>query len=221
MARAYTGHVRTALLPVFLGSCLLSSVALADIPPPTGTRRVGFEFTVEGLDAFPERVVFAYPCSATNGVPMREVAVLAPGKRISVGTRGGDCVLYSAAKGTFDAWFATYTPTHTTSDPAADQFVASAAIVRCQGGPTIRNTRPSGESSEPVREVLRATRVDAGGCVVTSVSGPPPSPTPAKGGCAGCAVPARGVGLAGACLGALAVGALALRRGAAKRGRRR
>lgn len=199
-----------------LGSLLIPSVASADVPPPAGMRRVGFEFTVEGLEAFPERAVFAYPCGGSHGAPMRELAVLSPGRRVSVGTRGGDCPLYSTSKAALDAWLASYAPTGTTHDPAADAFVAGAGIVRCQGGPTVRHERAASDGPAPLREVLRASRVDAGGCVVTSASGPP-APPPAKGGCAGCAVTPAGAEAVGAALAAGAALGLGLRRRASFR----
>ncbi len=229
--------MRSAIRVAMLASCLVPAVASADIAPPANQQRVGFEFSVDGLEVAPDRAVFAYPCGGSNGAPIRELAVLAPGRRVTVGRRGGDCALYATSKAALDAWLGAHSQTDTAREAAADAFVASAGIVRCQGGPRPRHLRPASEPAEPVREVLRVARLDATACILVSASEPvapvptkdvpakdvgapataPAAPPPGKGGCAGCALSTNGSRASGAALGLAAIAALGSRR---RRGRR-
>ena len=102
-------------LDIFVLGALLTlapGVAVADSAPSRGTKWATFSFEVDNLAAFPDRVLLAFQCSSSGGVPVRELAELSPGKTVVVGRRGGDCRLYSMAKADFDAWKLTYKPTH-------------------------------------------------------------------------------------------------------------
>ncbi|MCB9674649.1 MAG: hypothetical protein H6737_05990 [Alphaproteobacteria bacterium] len=67
---------------------LLCASALADLPPPPGTRDVPFEIVVNDLPADLDPALIAYPWSMSNGRPMAEVAEVKPeglafGRRVS------------------------------------------------------------------------------------------------------------------------------------------
>lgn len=191
-----------ALLALGLGLC--AAPAGADVAPPSGVKYVGYAFTVDNLEAFPDFAMVAYPCSGSSGVPMAELVELAPGRDVAVGRRGGSCKLYGMPKAELAAWRkANPDPGRGTTNPAADALVAKAKA--CSGGPVPVVSLPSSDPRKIVTETLRVTKLDADGCTVvaatattaasaTPAGAAPPAPpeaSPKPRGCGGCALPDR------------------------------
>lgn len=221
---------------------LVPRAAKADLPPPDGTKFVGYAFKVTGVSIAPDRVLFAQPCSESSGVPMAHLAKIEEGRAISVGRRGGTCTIYNIAKSRYDEFAQTYKPSKDTQDAPAAALAAEAK--KCEGGPTIQNTLPSKDPRSAVEETLTVVKLDATNCVLKSTgigggvpaattassasssssasasspsSSSPPAPGGGKSGCA--LTPAAAIAADGAALFAVAAGALALRRGRRRRSR--
>jgi hypothetical protein len=66
----------------------VTASALADLPPPDGTKFVGFSFTIKGVDANKNMLLLAYPCGPSDGAPDNEIAI-EEGKSVDVGSHLG------------------------------------------------------------------------------------------------------------------------------------
>jgi hypothetical protein len=137
---------------------LVPSTALADLPPPDGTKNVGFSFKITGVAAAPDRVVFSYPCSPSNGAPMMELVKVEEGVAIPMGRRGGGCPLYAIAKSDYDAW-AKQTPR-----PTPETLVAKA--MKCTGAVTPAFTTSTSDSRNEIQQTLEVTKLDATTCAI-------------------------------------------------------
>ncbi len=151
--------------------------ARADLPPPDGTKFVGYAFTIENLDAWKDFAVVAFPCGGSNGAPVRELAVLEPGKSVAVGRRGGDCKLYEVARADLDAFMKSYKPTHGYEDKLVEDFFASSKVHACEGGPNLTFTLPTSDPRNTFEEKLFAKELDAKACVIVAANAAA-SPTP-------------------------------------------
>lgn len=157
----------SAIGSVLLATTLTTALAAADLPPSPGTKRVSFSFVVKGLSAAPERVLFAYPCSTSDGAPMAEYRKIDEGAAVSIGRRGGSCTMYSAAKSDFEAWLKTYKPQPpSSSDPAVEALAAKS--VKCTGVPSQIHSLPEADPRSSVTETMTVTKLDATTCVLAS-----------------------------------------------------
>jgi MYXO-CTERM domain-containing protein len=212
MSRRLAPSLAAALVVATLGA----SDARADLPPPEGTKFVGFSFKVENLAQAKDFVLLAYPCSQSSGVPVRKMAVIQDGAVVDVGRRGGDCKLYAMARADFDAW---RKGTPGDEGDAVDALFTGGAVRACTGGPEVKATLPTSDSRDRILQGLRVAKLDATGCSITGASAPatpasatPPTETPpGKSGCAGCSVDGSPLG-PGSMAGLLAMVALAARR---------
>lgn len=153
------------LVPAAL-ALLLAAPARADLPPPDGQKFVGFSFSVKGLGAAPDRVLFAYPCGASNGAPRAEHQKIEEGRAINVGRRGGPCTVYSVAKAAYDAWAKDYKPSNDMRDAALEKLASESQ--KCSGGPTITHVIASKDPRSVVEQTLTVAKLDATGCTLTS-----------------------------------------------------
>jgi MYXO-CTERM domain-containing protein len=214
----------SSLSSVLVAGALLAAAtsARADLPPPDGTKFVGFAFEVDNLAAFKDFVLFAYPCGGSNGAPIAEMAELKERAPVSVGRRGGNCKLYAMPRADFDEWRKGVTGNR---GEAVDALVGSPKVRGCTGGPEIDHTLPISDSRSMVTQTLHVAQLDANACSITSAgSGPatkgPASPAetpPVHRGCAGCSVPGAPLG-SGALAAALSLVALLFRRRGRSRG---
>lgn len=171
---------RSYALVAGLASLLVTWQALADLPPPDGKRFVNYGFTVSGIPAGSDRVLFAYPCSS-GGMPEAAQQKIEDGVAVNAGRRGGSCAIYSIAKRDYEAFLKGYEPTKSTSDPALEAFVKRASA--CQGGPTPTHVLPTSDPRSTVHELLTVKTLTATACVLETrghaqptAPGPHPSP---------------------------------------------
>ncbi len=163
--------MRSLLLSAFvLGTMAITTTAKADVPPPDGQRFVDYAFTVRGLAAAPEQVVFAYPCSTSAGVPIAQHRVLQDGKAELVGRRGGECRLYTIKKATYDEWAKTYEPTNAFEDPALEQLEAKALL--CAGAPRPTFVVTNDDARNRIEEDLEVKTLTETSCEITSKNPP-------------------------------------------------
>jgi MYXO-CTERM domain-containing protein len=165
----YDGVMRPLRLPalatLLVGAALSASVR-ADLPPPGGEKFVDYSFVVTGLAVSPDRVFFAFPCGTSNGTPYKEHVKLEEGVPVRVGRRGGDCTIYSMAKGEYEAWAKDYKPTQSVQDPALDALAAKA--LKCTGAPALVFTLPTSDPRNAVQETLELKTSTATSCVLVS-----------------------------------------------------
>jgi hypothetical protein len=194
-----------------------ASSARADLPPPDGTKFVGFAFKVDNLASFKDFALLAYPCGTSDGRPTAEMAELAEGTPVPVGRRGGNCKLYAMPRADLDAWKKGVTGNR---EEAMDALFKSAKVRACTGAPDIVHTLPTSDPRSTVIQTLHVAQLDAAACSITPVAnasaGSAETP-PVNRGCAGCSVPTRPLRW-GAVAAALALVALALRRRGGPRG---
>jgi MYXO-CTERM domain-containing protein len=207
--------------PLIAGALLaLASLARADLPPPDGTKFVGFAFQVDNLGSFKDFALLAFPCGSSNGAPIAEMAELKEGTPVSVGRRGGDCKLYSMPRADFDAW---RKGVPDNKGEAVEALFAGPKVRACKGGPQMVSTLPTSDPRDTVTQTIHVSQLDATACVISAVgagAGTTPAAKASAGasetppvnrGCAGCAVPGAPAG-SGALAAALSLLALALRR---------
>jgi hypothetical protein len=215
----------------------LAGPAHADLPPPDGSKFVGFSFKVENLAPFKDFALLAYPCGGSNGAPSADMTELKEGVTVDVGRRGGNCTLYAMPRADFDQWRKA-NPGNT--GPAVSALFESKQVRACSGAPQVVGVLPTSDARNAVSETLHVTKLDGTGCTIVSGSGDdkhgssppaapalpaspasPASPTPPPvngGGCAGCAIDGQPLGF-GSFAASLSFVALALSRlaGARKR----
>lgn len=159
-----------------LAAGTFTSPSFADLPPPDGQKFVGYSFTVTGLSASPAQVLLAYPCGDSAGAPVAAYAKIDEGKAVSVGRRGGTCVLYTKTKAAHDEFLKTYKPTNASTDAALEAFMKDA--VKCTGGPAPAFTLPSTDSRDTISETFSVKTLTDSACSITNTTpSPPPRPT--------------------------------------------
>jgi hypothetical protein len=151
-------------LTVLVGTVFFGSAAHADAPPPPNVKFVNYSFTVHGLSTT-DQVLFAYPCSDSNGAPIDALKVVRDGEAVTVGRRGGECALYTIAKASYDKFNATYEPAYRNEDPALKAFAKTATA--CAGKPTPSFSLPKSDARITIEEVLDVS-LSNGACNVTS-----------------------------------------------------
>jgi len=180
--------MRTSVLSLaaVVSTLAVVSSAQADLPPPDGDKFVEFAFSVRGISASPDRVLLAFPCSGSNGVPSLGHQKLEEGRSVRVGRRGGTCALRHAAKADYEAFASKYKPTGSFQDPPLEEFMK--ATLPCEGGPSIRTQIPKTDPRSVVEEKLVVRALSATVCKVAVDTGAPdakkssepgPAPTPA------------------------------------------
>jgi hypothetical protein len=201
-------------LVVFALACLLpAGRALADLPPPDGTRFVDYGFRVDGLAKFPDRVLVAYPWSLSNGAPTRELAEVRDGEVVNVGRRSPTPALYALKKVAFEEFKKAHPEAFLPGgEPAALEELVRAAV-RCDAAPSPQFSLSTSDTRSAIVDVFRAERLDDASCnlVAQKAAGAEPEVSPAGtdaraagdgegtvapkgGGCAGCVVPAGRAG---------------------------
>src|SRR5262245_4350707 len=72
-----------------------ASAARAELPPPDGRKYISYAFRVDGVAAFAEHVLLAFPWSTSNGRPTEEHTRVEEGKAVPVGSRSAPPRLYA------------------------------------------------------------------------------------------------------------------------------
>lgn len=169
-----------ALVPLTL---LAAPSARADLAPPDDTKYVGFEFVVKGAPTSGDLVLVAYPCSTSNGAPMREAKVIGDGP-VSVGRRGGDCRLFAVPRADFEKLSASLPKERAPRDAALQTFFDKAKA--CEGKPSLTFALPKRDPRDVVREELSVVELSAARCkvaplgagnVASATAAPPPGPS--------------------------------------------
>ncbi|MBI4954063.1 MAG: hypothetical protein HY908_18715 [Myxococcales bacterium] len=198
-------------LALALATICLGPRARADAPPPGGQKYVGFAFRVDGLAAFADLQMLAYPTSQSNGAPTHELTLVEDGRPVPLGRRSPAPKLYLVKKAAWEAFRAGYQPaTDRRPDPTLEAFLASDAVATCDPAPTLVRVLSTSDPRDAVTQTFRLAKADGKSCALEVTS--PPEPPPGRG-CAACAVGARGRSgdALGAAVGAL-LAALVLRR---------
>jgi hypothetical protein len=151
-----------ALVPLTL-TCLSAPPARADLAPPDDTKYVGFEFVVKGAPTSGDLVLVAYPCSTSNGAPMREAKAIGDGP-VSVGRRGGDCRLFAAPRADFEKLVASLPQDRAPRDAALKSFFDKAK--ECEGKPSLTFALPKRDPRDVVREELTVVELSAARCKI-------------------------------------------------------
>ncbi|MFO0555771.1 MAG: hypothetical protein U0271_45765 [Polyangiaceae bacterium] len=209
-----------------LSAAAAPSVARADLPPPDGTKYVGYEFSVENLAAFPDYVLIAFPTSMSNGAPTRELAILSDGMPVPLGRRSDTPSLYLVKKADFDVWKATRGTTQDALDESAADLVKTPLVIPCDAHISPTFSLPDSDKRETVSDKFRLAEAGPKTCHIVSAAAAKPESgsqgnsgttssgdpdngkTKKSGGCAGCAIDDKSsAGVAGVCaaIGALAV----------------
>jgi MYXO-CTERM domain-containing protein len=184
---------------------LVTTTALADLPPPDGQKFVSYAFQVQNAKSFPDWVLVAYPCSESDGAPMPGARVISDGQSVSVGRRGGTPALYRMKRTDYDANQATFKRSGPGEDSKPlEMLFASDKVVKCTGAaPTPSHLLAKSDPRTSIVQTLRADAVDATGCKIAAVADTTPASAPApapatqssgahsKSGCAGCAMPSE------------------------------
>ena len=158
---------------VACGLLLSSGSAHADLPPPDGTRFVGYEFVVTGTAASKDDAFFAYPCSSSSGAPVLDYRVLEEGKPVAVGRRGGTCEVYRIGKDQLSAFAAKRTASPGGGrDAELEAFVKGAR--KCTGAPSLKFTLPASDARSAVRETYALAVKDAECTLSPSLQGTAP-----------------------------------------------
>ncbi len=164
----YVGALIVGALAVALGA---ASTARGDEPPPPLRKRVSFQFVIEGLDAHPEHVVFAYPWSGSDGAPTREHARVMSGRPVWVGSRSDQPRLYAMPRAAFEEWERTHEPTGEYGEnPEADALVARPDVVRCTGRIRPRHRISSLSNADYIRQRLRVVSLNDRLCLLSELS---------------------------------------------------
>ncbi len=148
---------------LFVGCFLVTASARADMPPPDGTKRVPYTFTVHGIaSAGPDTAMFSYPCSGTDGQPRDAVTMLSEGDSVAVGRNEG-CSIYRVPRSAYADW-----------KKHLDDSVLVTAATKCSGDPSPLTEVDADDARSSINEDLDV-KVDATGCSVTSRAVPKPS----------------------------------------------
>ncbi len=165
-----------------LATLSLHRTSHADLPPPDGTKFVGYSFVLENVGAFPDFVVFAYPWSLSNGAPTREHIRIGTDRPVQLGRRSPSPKLYAMPRGAYEAWEKTFKPQEDGAEKALEALVKRADVILCTGAPTPRFSLSSDDKRGEILEKLRATKIAAGVCEIstalTPTAEPEATPTP-------------------------------------------
>ncbi len=149
------------------GMFVATRPAFGDVPPPPDVKVVNYSFAVKGFPAGTDRVLFAYPCGErSGGAPVDEHRKLEDGVTVNVGRRGGNCTIYSANKGVYEAWLKDYKPTMTARDPALEKLAGDS--VKCAGGPTPTFTVGKNDPRTAIHQTLTVQALDATTCTLNA-----------------------------------------------------
>jgi MYXO-CTERM domain-containing protein len=172
-----------APLGTLLAGLTMSNPGLADLPPPDGTKFVGYSFVIENVGAFPDYVVFAYPWSLSNGAPTREHIRIGTDRPVELGRRSPTPKLYAMPRAAYEEWAKTFKPQDDRQGRSLDELVKRPDVVLCTGAPAPRFSLGSDDKRNAVLETLRATRIDKGVCEIATELTPktePATPTVAS-----------------------------------------
>lgn len=209
--RASSRILVSRLVPLAVAALLLTSgSAQADLPPPDGTRFVGYEFVVTGTTASKDDAFFAYPCGSSSGAPILDYRVVEEGKPIGVGRRGGTCEIYRIGKDKLAAFASKRTaPPGGGRDPELEAFAGGAR--KCAGSPSLKFTLPASDTRSEIRETYVLSLKDAECTLSPSSKGAAPEPkgavSPPAASSKGCSAASgeTGAGASGAWLAGLGV----------------
>jgi MYXO-CTERM domain-containing protein len=152
-----------------------SALASADLPPPDGSKFVGYGFRVENLEAFPDFVLLAYPVA-------RSYRQVRNGEELSVDRRDGSPQLYVMKRAEFAKFESDHPAAKKGPDPELAGLFQSKRVTVCTGlMPTPTYVLPSSDSRSSVVQLLKLEAIDAKSCKMGSggppvPSAPPPSP---------------------------------------------
>ncbi len=151
---------------LFAGLFLRADDAHADVAPP-GVKAINYSFSVKGLAAAPDRVLFAYPCGPSNGRPQAEHQKLEEGADVHVGRRGGSCTIYSVDKTAYEAWRKDFKPQPgEAKDPGVEKLVSES--VKCTGGPTPITSAPQSDPRSSIHQTITVTTLNKTTCVLSA-----------------------------------------------------
>jgi len=154
-----------SLVVVTTVALLCSADAFADVPPGPNVKSVTYSFSVKGIPAGSERVLFAYPCGHSNGAPIVEHQKLEEGASVTVGRRGGSCTIYSIDKSAYEAWLKEYKPKPgAMQDPALEKLAGEA--VKCTGGPTPFFAVDKSDPRSAIQQTITVTTLNATTCAL-------------------------------------------------------
>ncbi len=179
-SRAYPAQVKRLNALASCGALLallaVNSTSHGDLPPPEGTKFVGYSFVLENVGAFPDFVVFAYPWSLSNGAPTHEHIRVSTDRPVQLGRRSPTPKLYAMPRGAYEAWEKTYKPKDDGEDPALEALVKRPDVVLCTGAPTPRFSLSSDDKREDILEKLSVKRIAAGVCEISTALSPTAEP---------------------------------------------
>ncbi len=171
-------------LALTLALVALASTAHADAPPPDGKKYVGYAFRIQGLSAFPDHVLVAWPWSLSNGAPTREYAVLTDDTPLRVGRRSPTVKLYAVGKGAWEAFVkAELNNAQPDSDAqvsALNAFLVSPNAAACNENPDDIHVISDSDPRSVVEDVYAAKALSASSCELTRTS---PTVTAPKSSC--------------------------------------
>jgi hypothetical protein len=179
--------MKTPLLALMsLATLALAAPSRADHPPPDGQKYVGYAFKIQGLSAFPDHVVVAWPWSASNGVPTREFAVLSNDMPLQVGRRGPSIELFAVKKTTWETFLQNELggaqPDNVAKAEALTAFLAPPNAVPCNAKPRPTFVLSSSDPRKTVEEVFTAKQLGDTTCMLERQA----SNEPVASGCSGC-----------------------------------
>jgi hypothetical protein len=198
-------------LVLTLALVALTSTAHADAPPPDGKKHVGYAFKIQGLAAFPDHVVVAWPWSLSNGSPTREYAVLTDETPLRVGRRSPTVKLYAVGKAAWEAFVKAELnnaqPDNDAQVSALNAFLVAPNAAACNENPNDIHVISDSDPRSVVEDVFSAKMLSASSCELTRTS---PAITAPKSSCSnGGTALASLLGL----IGVLGLRALTRRRG--------
>jgi len=171
-------------LALTLALFALTSTAHADAPPPDDQKYVGYSFKIEGLAAFPDVVVVAWPWSLSNGAPTREYAVLTDDTPLRVGRRSPTIKLYAVGKVAWETFVKTELgnaqPDNDAKVSALNAFLTAPNAAACNENPNDIHVISDSDPRSIVEDVYSAKTLSASACELTRTS---PAVSSPKSGC--------------------------------------
>lgn len=158
---------------------LFAGGAAADVPPPDDQKPVSFAFTVTGMGVAPDRVLFAYPCSSSNGAPYLAQQRLEEGRQVNVGRRGGLCAIYAIARPAYETWVKEH-PESSVQGKQADFDKLVAGAVKCSGAPTPVHYIAKTDARTSIVQTLEVTTLNESTCALKVQPIAPESASPAS-----------------------------------------
>lgn len=179
--------MKTPLLALMsLATLALSTRAHADAPPPDGQKYVSFAFKIQGLSAFPDHAIVAWPWSLSNGAPTREFAVITNDTALQVGRRSPTIQLYAVKKTTWETFLQSELggaqPDNVAKDEALTAFLAPPNAGPCNVNPRPTFVLPTSDPRDTVEEVFTAKELGDATCTLERQA----STEPVASGSSGC-----------------------------------